>query len=68
MLCESLLGKGFEFGSWPSVVGVRIDGDSTTRGEQSRDLYVFGIHKGNEVLHDFIDAVLMEITVVAEAK
>ena len=65
---ETLLGEGLVFGAGAAVVGVRVDGDATARGEESGDLYVLGIHQFDEVFHDFVDAILMEIPMVAETE
>ena len=51
-----------------AVVGERLDGDATTGVEQADDLQIFGVHQLDQVLHDDVDAVLMEIAVVAEAE
>ncbi len=65
---EALLGEGLVLGAGTAVVGVRVDGDAAARGEEAGDLYVLGIHQLDEILHDLVDAVLVEITVVAEAE
>ena len=58
----------FVLGARTAVVGVGVDGDAATWGEEAGDLDVFGIHQFDEVLHDDVDTILMEIAVVAEAK
>ena len=65
---EALLCEGLVLGAGAAVVGVRVDGDATTWSEEAGDLYVLGIHQLDEVLHYLVDAVLVEITVVAEAE
>ena len=51
-----------------TVVGERFDGNTTTGIEQSNDLQIFGIHQFDQILHDDIHAIFMEVTVVAEAE
>ena len=51
-----------------AVVGEGLDGDTATGIEQADNLKVFGIHQLDQVLHDDVDAVLMEVAVVAEAE
>ena len=51
-----------------AVVGEGFDGDAATRVEQSDDLQIFGIHQLDQVFHDDVNAVLVEIAVVAEAE
>ena len=65
---EALLGEGLVLGAGTTVVGVRVDGDASARGEEAGNLYVFWIHQFDEVLHYLVDTVLVEITVVAEAE
>ena len=65
---EALLGEGFVLGTGTAVVGVSVDGDATARGEEAGDFYVLGIHQLDEILHDLVDAILVEIPVVAETE
>ena len=51
-----------------AVVGEGFDRDTTTRVEQPDDLKVFGIHQFHQILHDDVDAILVEVTMVAEAE
>ncbi len=51
-----------------AVVGERLDGDSPTGIEQADDLQILGIHQLDEVLHDDVHAVLVEVAVVAETE
>ena len=51
-----------------SVIGVRPDADSSTWGEDACDLNVFGVHEANEVLHDDIYTVFVEITMEKKKK
>ena len=65
---ETLLGEGLVLGAGASVVGVRVDGDATAWGEEAGDFYVLGIHQLNKILHDLVDAILVEIPVVAKTE
>ena len=51
-----------------AIVGKRLDRDASTRIEQADDLQILGVHQLYQVLHDDVDAVLMEVAVVAEAE
>ena len=51
-----------------AVIAVGVDGDAAARGEFAPDFDIFRIHQANEILHDDVHAVLMEITVVAETE
>ena len=65
---EALPGEGLVLGAGTAVVGVRVDGDAATWGEEAGNLDVFGIHQFDEVLHDDVYAVLVEVSVVSEAE
>ncbi len=65
---ETLLGKGLVLGAGAAVVGVRVDGDAAARGKEAGDLNVLGIHQLDEIFHDLVDAILVEIPVVAETE
>ena len=65
---ESLFGHLLVFRPRTAVVGVGVDADASPGGEEARDLDVFGVHEADEVLHDDVDAVFVEITVVAEGE
>lgn len=65
---ETLFGQFLVLGARTAVVGVGIDGDAATWGEEAGDLDVFGIHQFDEVLHDDVYAVLVEVSVVSEAE
>ena len=51
-----------------SVVGIRIDADATSGSEESSDLDVFRIHEANEIFHDDIDTVFVEIAMIAKGE
>lgn len=65
---ETLLGQFLVLGTRTAVVGVGVDGDAATWGEEAGNLDVFGIHQSDEVLHDDVYAVLVEVSVVSEAE
>ena len=65
---EALLGHLFVFRTWAAVVGIGVDADAATRGEDSRDLDVARVHQTDEVFHDDIHAVFMEVAVIAEGE
>ena len=65
---ETLFGQFLVLCARTAVVGVGIDGDAPTWGEETGNLDVFGIHQFDEVLHDDVYAVLVEIAVVAETE
>ena len=58
----------FELGTCLAVIGKRMNGDAAARCEFAKNFDVFRIHQGNQVFHDDVDAVFMEIAVVAEAE
>ena len=51
-----------------AIVGKRLDADAAARVEQADDLQVLGVHQLDQVLHDDVDAILMEVAVVAETE
>ena len=51
-----------------AIVGERLDGDASSGVEQADDLRILGIHQLDQILHDDVHAVLMEVTVVAKAE
>ena len=48
------------------VVGEGVDADAASGGEDTRYLEVFGVHQFDQVFHDDVDAVFVEVAVVAE--
>ena len=63
-----MLGKLLIFCALAAIVGEGVDADAATRGEDARHLDIFGVHEADEVLHDDVDAVFVEIAVVAETE
>ena len=51
-----------------TIVGEGFDGDAATRIEQADDLQIFGIHQLDQILHNDVDTVLVEVAMVAEAE
>ena len=49
-----------------TIVGVRMNSNAATRGEDTRHLDVARIHQLDQILHDDIDTILMEIAMIAE--
>ena len=68
MVTETIVGEFFVFCAGASVVGKRVDADAAAGREESGDLNVFGGHKADEVFHDDIDAVFVEVAVVSETE
>ena len=68
MLGKTLPSEIFPLGVFFSVVAVGIDGQSAARQKLAPYLDVFGLHQLDQILHDDIHAVLMEIAVIAEAE
>ena len=63
-----MLGHPFIFGARKAVVGKGIDADAATGSEDASHLYIFGLHETDEIFHDDVDTVLMEVAVVAETE
>ena len=68
MVGETLECNLFPAGAGLAVVAVRVDRDAAARRKFAPDLNVLRFHQADEVLHDDVYAVLMEIAVVAEAE
>jgi hypothetical protein len=54
----------FPFGPRFAVIAVRVDRYSAPGGELAKYFNVLGIKKTDQVFHDNIDAILMEIAVI----
>ena len=65
---EALLGEGFVGGAGTAVVGVGVDADAATGDEEAKDLDVAGLHELHQVVEDDVDAILVEVAVVAEGE
>lgn len=58
----------FELGTCLAVIGKGMNGDAAARCEFAENFDVFRIHQCDQVFHDDVDTVFMEIAVVAEAE
>ena len=65
---ETLLCEFFEFCSRTAVIGIREYGDSTTRSEKTCYLNVFRVHQFDKVFHDFVYAILVEVSMITETE
>ena len=65
---ETLPGQGLIIGSRTAVIGVRVDGNPSSGSKQAKHFYVLRIHEFDQVIHDYVDTVLMETSVVPEAE
>ena len=68
MGCQALPGELFVLCAGLAIVGVWMDGDAAARREEAGDLNIAGLHQADEVLHDDVDAVLVEVAVIAEGE
>ena len=67
MLHEAVLCEALVLRVRTAVVGVRVNRDAAARQELAPDLDVLRVHEADEVLHDDVDDILVEIAVIAEA-
>ena len=51
-----------------AVVGKRLNADAAARVKQAYDLQVLGIHELDQIFHDDINAILVEVAMIAETK
>ena len=65
---ETLFRHFLVFRSGTTVVGIGIDANATTGREQTYYLNILRIHQFDQVLHDDVHTVLMEIPMVTEAE
>ncbi len=68
MCSETLLCEFFEFCTWTAVIGIREYGDSTTRSEKTCYFNVFRVHQFDKVFHDFVYAILVEVSMITETE
>ena len=68
MLCKAFPGNLLPSGSGFSVIAVGINGNAASRRKFSPDLNIFRIHKTDQILHNDVHAILMKISVIAEAE
>ena len=65
---EPVLGHLLVLGTGTAIVGIRVYTYASAGREETDYLDVLRIHEAYEVLHDGVDAVLVEVAVVAEAE
>ena len=68
MMQETEAGKVLPFGIRCAVVAVRVDGEPAAGEKFAPYFDITGMEKLDEVTHDDIHAVLVEIAVIAEAE
>ena len=68
MLLQSVGSQLLIFCAWAAIVGIGMDADATARGEESCNLDIFGFHQAYEVFHDDVDAVFVEVAMIAKAE
>lgn len=56
----------FILSAWLSIVGIRMNADTAAGNKEPHHFDIAGLHKDNEVVEDNIDAVLVEVAMVAE--
>ena len=65
---ESELSHLFVLCAWLAIIGIRMDADAASWQEETCYLDVLRFHKADEVLHNNVDAILVETAVIAEAE
>ena len=68
MLPQPVFSKFFPLCSFHPMVTVGIDGEASSGEEFAPDFYISWLQQVNQVIHDDIYAVFMEVTVIAEAE
>ena len=68
MLLQAVFGELFKLCAGAAVVSIGEDADAAARGEEAGHFDVFRVHEADEVLHDDIDTILVEVAVVAEGE
>ena len=66
MVEEPVLCHLFPLRSGLAVIAVRIDGNASARSELAPYFNILRIHEFYQVFHDYVYAVFMEVTVIAE--
>ena len=51
-----------------SIIGIGIDGYTTARSKDPGYFNIFRIHQTDEIFHDLVDAVFMEVAVIAKTE
>ena len=65
---QSVLRHLLILSAWPAIVGVWVDTDAASGCKQTYNLYILWIHQLNKILHYLVHAVLVKITMIAEAE
>ena len=65
---EPVPGYLFPCGARLAVIAVWVNGNTAPGREFPPDFYVFGRHQPNQVFHNNVHAVLMEIPMIAETE
>ncbi len=68
MLPQPICSKFFPLSAFHPVVAVGVDGEAAAGEEFAPDFDVAGMEEVDQVIHDDIDAVFMEVAVIAEAE
>jgi len=68
MVHQTMLSHRFELRAGLTPVAVRIDRNAAARGEFAPNLDITRRHQLDQIIHNNIDAVLVEITVIPEAE
>lgn len=68
MLPQPICSKFFPLCAFHTVIAVGIDGEAAAGEEFAPDFDVPGLEEVDQVIHDDIDAVFMEVAVIAEAE
>ena len=58
----------FVFGARPTIIGVRIDADAATRSKEACHLNILGLHQFDQVFHDDVHTIFVEIAMVAKTE
>ena len=67
MLHQAVHSHLFKLGALSAIVAVRVNGNAPSGSKLTPHLNVLGVHKLDKVLHNDINAVLVEIAVITEA-
>ena len=68
MMGQSVPCHLFPLGSRSAVVAVRVNGNAATGQELAPDLDICRLHQLNQIVHDDVDTVLVEIAVIPETE
>ena len=63
---KALVSQLLVLGAFAAIVGIGVDADAATGHKETGNLDIFGIHEVDEVFEDDVNAVLMEVAMVAE--